>query len=486
MVAGFLMRTPVIVTLSLVGILVGYPMLPTTLHVPNIRGAEITELPIFDGSAAQRPLVHRLSRIPDPNVRRTTFFEPVKISSADLQHSGRLRQPELELTLEQLESMALDNHPTLQRAAAQIRALQGKWLQSGLAPNPTIGYIATEMGSEGTAGQQGGFINQTMITGGKLHLNRAVVSQEIMRAKQHFAAQRQRVLTDVRTGYYDVLIAQRKLALARELVHVSEQAVRTSENLFHGLQEIPRIGLLQSQIEAQKSRIVLRRAENENTEVWRRLASVLGRSEFPPTRLVGDLHQTATDLQWEEQLEQLMSRSPEISAAMAELERARWSLHRAVAQVKPNVNLQFAVQQDSVIDDTLTSLQVGLPLPLWNRNQGGIRQAQNEIVAAERNIDRVTLNLRRKLATVFRQYADARYQVEKFSSEILPTAEETFTLVVKGYEKGDLNFLAMLTAQRTYFETNLSYIEALRESWRTQLQMDGLLLESSLQQADER
>jgi len=44
----------------------------------------------------------------------------------------------------------------------------------------------------------------------------------------------------------------------------------------------------------------------------------------------------------------------------------------------------------------------------------------------------------------------------------------------------------MLTAQRTYFETNLSYIEALRESWRTQLQMDGLLLESSLQQADER
>ena len=37
------------------------------------------------------------------------------------------------------------------------------------------------------------------------------------------------------------------------------------------------------------------------------------------------------------------------------------------------------VQYDNATEDTVTGVRVGLPLPIWNRNQGGIRQAQAEL-----------------------------------------------------------------------------------------------------------
>jgi cobalt-zinc-cadmium efflux system outer membrane protein len=389
------------------------------------------------------------------------------------------------LTLEELEQMALDNNPAVGRAVAQLKALQGKWVQAGLPPNPRVGYLSEEVGIEGTSGKQGAFVGQKFITGGKLNLDQAVVSREIMRAQQQLAATRQQVLTDVRTGYYDVLIAQRKLKLAGELVDISDQAVRASQQLLKA-KEIPRVGLLQTEVEAQTARILLRRANNGNIAAWRGLNSVIGGLDLTLQPLQGDLDQAAKDLEWNEQLERLVTKSPEVATAVAELERARSALGRAHAQVIPDLNVQVALQYDNLTEDTVTGVQVGLPIPLWNKNQGGIQQAWNEIVTARRNIQRVELDLQQRLAVAFQQYADARYQVERFSGKILPTAKETFDLVSEGYKKGEVGYLDMLTAQRTYFRANLSYIEALRELWQVTVRIEGMLLEGSLANASPR
>jgi cobalt-zinc-cadmium efflux system outer membrane protein len=99
------------------------------------------------------------------------------------------------LTIADLEEMALCHNPTMAQAARYVAALEGKHVQSGLHPNPTVGYLGEEMGDEGSAGQQGMFIEQRLVTGGKLSLNRAVVSHEIQRAQQSLEMQRLRVLT---------------------------------------------------------------------------------------------------------------------------------------------------------------------------------------------------------------------------------------------------------------------------------------------------
>src|SRR5918992_3353926 len=75
------------------------------------------------------------------------------------------------LTLAEAEALALSCHPAMRQAQGQVRAARGNWVQVGLRPNPEIGYMGEEIGNEGEAGQQGGFVSKEFVTAGKLRLN---------------------------------------------------------------------------------------------------------------------------------------------------------------------------------------------------------------------------------------------------------------------------------------------------------------------------
>jgi len=385
------------------------------------------------------------------------------------------------LTLETLEQMALANSPAIAQASARIRALQGKRLQVGLPPNPTVGYVASEIGNEGQAGQQGGFIGQNFITAGKLQKNRAIVAAEINRAEQQLAAMQRRVQTDLRKGYYAALLAQRRQQLSEALVRVSTKAAAASKALYEA-EEVPLAGLLQTEVQQQNALVLQRTAQNGLSQAWRRLSAIVGGEPLPIQPLVGDVSQIPESLDWQNQLARLQAESPEIAAAMANVERARRALNRACVQAVPNINTQLSVQYDDSTQDTIAGVQVGIALPLWNRNQGGIRQAKAEVSEAARNVDRVELNLNRRLADAFRQYSDAHITASTYATDILPRAQRTFDLVQQGYTQGEVGYLDVLAAQRTYSQTNLAYLDALGSLWESYVQIDGLLLDGSLTQ----
>lgn len=80
--------------------------------------------------------------------------------------------PSPALSLPDLEALARTHNPTLVQAHAQVEAARGRAVQAGLYPNPTAGYYGQQIGNQGTAGQQGAFVSQMIVTGGKLRLNR--------------------------------------------------------------------------------------------------------------------------------------------------------------------------------------------------------------------------------------------------------------------------------------------------------------------------
>lgn len=141
----------------------------------------------------------------------------------------------------------------------------------------------------------------------------------------------------------------------------------------------------------------------------------------------------------------------------------------------------MSVQFDDSTNDVVTGVQLGIALPIWNRNQGGIRQAQADISAARQNIERVELDLKQRLAEAFQAYSDARVQVENYANDILPKAKEIFDLVGEGYRQGEVGYLDLLAAQRTYSEASLAQIEAQQVLWQSTARIEGLLLDGSLQ-----
>ena len=79
------------------------------------------------------------------------------------------------LRLDDLERMALASNPTIAQVQANVRVSAGLARQAGLYPNPTVGYYADEVrGGYSGGGKQGGFISQTIVTGGKLRAARRV------------------------------------------------------------------------------------------------------------------------------------------------------------------------------------------------------------------------------------------------------------------------------------------------------------------------
>jgi cobalt-zinc-cadmium efflux system outer membrane protein len=385
-------------------------------------------------------------------------------------------------SLPELEQLALQANPSVNRMAALVGAARGNWVQVGLLPNPTAGYDGQQLGSGGLAEQHGVLFSQELVRGGKLRLNRAVAEQELTRAQQELAIQQQRVLTDVRLSFYQVLLAQRQIDLTEHLVRISGQGAAAVDALFRG-KEATRPDVLQAQLEVENSQVLARNARNRHDSAWRGLAAVVGDPHLPPKPLAGDAYAPPREIDFHEALVRLQGSSPEIASAMTDITRARAALERARVEPVPNVSLQGLV---NVVDNGIggkpdAGVMVSIPIPVFNRNQGTILKAQHEIAAAEQALQQLELSLLGRLAPTYERYANARNQVERYRAAILPAAQESLDITRKMYEVGEANFLSLLTAQRTFSQTNLNYLEALRELRTAEVEIDGMLLSNSLQ-----
>jgi len=373
------------------------------------------------------------------------------------------------LTLAQFETWALANHPSI--AAADC--------QAGLPPNPMIGYRAEDVGMEGTAGHQGAFISREFVRGGKLELSRQAALRQVDVLQQELAAQQVRVLTDVRFAYYEVLIAEQGVALASQFVTNLERAVDVRQRLAQGA-EAPRSDVLQAQAEADRAAIILNRVKMQREGAWRRLVALAGVPDLALQQLTGSLDPPPLRT-WDQALAGLLSTSPQVAAATAEIMRARAELARASAEPIPNVTADLGVAYDTADDQVLTMVEIGFPWPLNNRNQGNIDAAQARVLEASRAADRVMLRLEHELASVFQEYESAHMEVVTYRDKILPRTQEALQLAMRAFEEGELDFVALLTAQQTYNEVYQSYLDAMKLFWFASIRLEGMLLDGSVE-----
>jgi len=419
-----------------------------------------------------------------PPGMRVPFRQPTAVVAGVLVVPARNgSEPPLALRLEDLEQIALERNPTLVQARMVVRAAQGRYLQAGLYPNPAIGYAGGDMGLEGTAGQQGAVFGQEIVTSGKLRLGSAVAGHEVEQARHVLEAQRRRIINDVRAGYYEVLLAQKMIDVHQELLRISQEIAEAMEKALT-LQEVSRADALQVRIEAERARVGLEQVENNHRIAWYRLATVLGQPDMPAAALAGSVDVNLPTPSRDEVLGRLLAQSPELARARAGVERARCEVALQYAERVPNVEFEMWAKHDATTDEGLLDVGVGLPLPLFNRNQGNIVTAQAELIAARREVERVGLDLRNRFAVAFGELVNARRQVDAYANTILPNGEESLRLFRLGVREGEFGYLTLLTAQRTYFHDNLEYLDGLQEFWARAVELDGMLLGGGLERPE--
>ena len=384
-------------------------------------------------------------------------------------------------TLKSLESMALSASPVIQRASALVHAARGRALQAGLSPNPDVGVDLQQLGSAGQAEQYGVAFSQEIVRPRKLRLDRTIALHEANRLSQELAAERQRVLTDVRSAYVRALRARRQLELTRQLVEISERGFEIASQLLRA-KEVSRADVLQAELEVESANILYQNALNSQLTIWRQLGALVGNASMAPQPISGDIEQVPTGLIFEESLTQLQSQSPEVAAVFANIDRARCNLQRQLIETRPNVTVAGLVnwRDNGIGGDSDGAVVVSLPIPLWNQNQGAISEARYQLAAAQRELQQIELSLSQRLAPVFERYSNAAEQVERFRNRILPKTVETLELTRQSYELGEIGFVDLLTVQRTYAQNQLAYLDVLESLRLADIEIAGLLLSGSL------
>lgn len=392
------------------------------------------------------------------------------------------------LQLEDLEKMALASNPTMAQVQANLRVAAGLTKQAGLYPNPTVGYYGDEIrGGFDRGGKQGGFISQTIVTGGKLRAARRVAELQANQVETSGQIQRLRIVNNVRVLFYQVLAAQRLVEIRQNLANLTRDAVQTSYQLGN-VGQADRPDILQAEVEQQQANVNLRIAQQSLQASWRMLAAVVGKPDLTVTRLEGDL-EAVPDLNYEEWLATTLRSSPEVKLAQQASAQAEASLSQARKAVIPDFQVTgILVQNFSPLLETNPSraigvqggAQIGVQLPIFNRNQGNVASARGEIESAKQELARLRLQIERDLATMFRDYDSARVTVKQYKTEMLPRAQEAYKLYQTSYQKMAAAYPQVLIAQRTLFQLEADYIQALENAWQSSLVIRGFGLMDGL------
>jgi cobalt-zinc-cadmium efflux system outer membrane protein len=216
------------------------------------------------------------------------------------------------------------------------------------------------------------------------------------------------------------------------------------------------------------------------------LAAVIGKPNLALTRLDGDLD-AVPDLNYEEWVATTLRDSPEVKLAQQAVDRGEASLSQAKKAPIPDLQVTgILVQSYEPLETTRKPIglqggaQVGVQLPIFNRNQGNIAAAKAEIESAKQELTRIKLQLQRDLASMFRDYDSARLIVQQYKSEMLPRAEQAYRMYQTSYRQMAGAYPQVLISQRTLFQLEAEYVQALENVWMTSLVIRGFGLMDGL------
>jgi len=404
---------------------------------------------------------------------------------------GRTQTPASEqktITLEELQQMALQNNPTFAQSAANIQAAEGRKKQSGLYPNPTVGYQGEQIrGGSFHGGEQGFFVQQDIVLGGKLGLNRKIFDQELKQAEAEGEEQRLRVVTNVRMSYIQALAAQQTLELRQNLSKLANDAVETSHQLANvGQADAPDV--LESEVEAQQAQLAVTMAEQNQQRVWKALAAVVGNPRLPLMMLDGKLEDTRP-VNAEELVEKIVNESPAVRIAELGVKRAEAALVREKRESIPDLQVRGGIEQNRELLSAPSGRSVGLQgfadvgvrIPIFNRNQGNIATAKADAERAKREVERVKLLLRERAASVVQNYTFSQTAVDRYKNQMIPRAQKAYEMYNNKYQEMAAAYPQVLIAQRTLIQLEVSYITALESFATSSLSLQSYLLTDGLE-----
>jgi cobalt-zinc-cadmium efflux system outer membrane protein len=346
---------------------------------------------------------------------------------------------------------------------------RGAAIQAGVHPNPVIGYEADTVGSSYTRNYQGVFGTQTIKTAGKLGLARAAANMSFMNAEIELRQTRIDVLTQVRANYYAVLVAQESLARDIALERFTTEAFRIQvDKLKAGEGTGYEPAQMRTQVMLARAAVI--QSQNRFISAWKQLAASVGILSLPPAPLEGQVDMPMPVLDYETLLARILNNHPDVLQARNLAEQAKLSLQLAQVTPIPDLQLYGTFQRDFTVpgfERTSYNVQMGVPLPVFDRNQGNIVSAQGRLRSMNEQIRVVRNSLSTQFADAFERYQSNRVLADYYHEQILPDLVRAYRGIYERHqqESAEVGFGDIIVAQQNLAVGLGSYLTALGLQW---------------------
>lgn len=381
------------------------------------------------------------------------------------------------LSLEDAVRLARERNPVLAAARNSIEIAETRRIDARVRPNPAVTF---ESGSYPLfQSSRPAFLSNQELTlrfdqeielAGRRNLRTQAAEVGVTSVEASFRDQQRRLDLDVRRSYFGVVLAKADLEVAQVALEeidrvISLNRARNEQGEISGVEvrriQVERLKFVDDLFNAQ---LALRNARSTLLALLN--APDLG-VEFDVTEALAPTPSPgipaaappAPQLDLASLRTQALAQRPDLQAAQRDVQRADTETLLQRALRTPNITVGGGYRRD--FGSNAIVFAVTVPLPLSNRNQGGVaraeaerREAQNLAAAAATS---VLLDVQQAINAA--QVSQAR--VQYIEREYLIPARESRDIVLASYRLGSTNLIDFLDAQRAFRDTLRTYNRAL-------------------------
>jgi outer membrane protein len=383
------------------------------------------------------------------------------------------------LTLDEAVALALRQQPTITAAQQSELAAQARIGEAKSAYFPKVDWISAVGRSELFSSSQNKSV-QSNATSSQLQANQllydfgktpAVVEQARAGARGVNAVliqTRQGVVQNVKTGYYNLLQAQRLVRVAQDNLSLTELNLRSAQG-FYDVGTKPKSDVTLAEVQVANARVALILARNQVDVAQTTLVNAIGIRTAAPLEVEDILTYEPVTLDFPALLQEALNSRPELRQARSQVESAQAQLQAARAGYLPTLNLT-GIYGGSSTDPNLNlfagseSWSIAGTLN-WNLFQGFFTQNQVKettalVEVARANYTTQELQVRLDVEQAYLTVVAASETVGATDKEV-QSAQENLQLAQGRYDAGVGTILDLTTAQVALSSAQADQVRAL-------------------------
>jgi cobalt-zinc-cadmium efflux system outer membrane protein len=375
------------------------------------------------------------------------------------------------LTLEEAVVAASRQSPVLRARRAEAEAARGRLTTAGTYSfNPEIEAEGAGRSGSGASTDRGVAVSQEIEIAGQRGRRVTVAQADLAAAEARYRHEEQLVVGRVALAFAEAVRARELLRIEEADASLAQDLLRFEERRLEA-GAATQIDLNLARAAAGRSGRRVELAKGAYAEARIALAELIGTGATTPAEPVGDLRVDPGELPALEILvssalanrEDLLAFRGEEEAAQAQV-----ALERSLA--RPNLVARVFQRREGSEDITGAGLGVGIPL--FNRNRGGIAAARAAVDRAAAETAVARLAVEREVASALAVYRAAGAAAEGLRGQVIGNLEENLRLLQRSFEEGKIGRGDLFLFRREFVDSQREYLDVVNQAWQARIRLD--------------